>query len=89
MADFKWTGGSMEAAIDQVVFPQVRDNVAARLRAVRCPEHRWTHVGDGQRPQHRLAGLGGPGMLLETGRGSQAGRVASARGEAGAWRARC
>jgi hypothetical protein len=35
----KWTGGSPEAAINQVVFPQVRDNVAARLREVRCPVH--------------------------------------------------
>jgi hypothetical protein len=40
MADIRWTGGSLEAAIQQVVFPQVRDNIAARLRAVRCPEHR-------------------------------------------------
>lgn len=36
---FKWTGGSPEAAIDRVVLPQVRDNVAVRLRAARCPEH--------------------------------------------------
>ena len=35
----KWTGGSAEAAINQVVYPQVRDNVATRLAAVRCPVH--------------------------------------------------
>lgn len=35
----KWTGGSPEAAIQQVVYPQIRDNVAALLRAVRCPVH--------------------------------------------------
>jgi hypothetical protein len=28
MSSFKWTGGSPEAAMQQVVFPQVRDNVA-------------------------------------------------------------
>lgn len=39
MTYIKWTGGSPEAAMQQVVFPQVRDNVAARLRSVRCPEH--------------------------------------------------
>lgn len=39
---FKWTGGSPEAAIQQVIYPQVRDNIAARLRAVRCPVHGTT-----------------------------------------------
>ena len=37
--NIKWTGGSMEAAINQVIYPQVRDNVAKILRATRCPEH--------------------------------------------------
>ena len=35
----EWTGGSPEAAINQVIYPQVRDNVAGRLREVRCPVH--------------------------------------------------
>ncbi len=39
MTYIKWTGGSPEAAMQQVVFPQVRDNVATSLRSVRCPEH--------------------------------------------------
>lgn len=38
-ARIRWTGGSPEAAIQKVVFAQVRDNVAARLRDMRCPEH--------------------------------------------------
>lgn len=37
-----WTGGSLEAALHQVVYPQVRDNVAAKIRAVRCPAHGTT-----------------------------------------------
>ena len=39
MATIKWRGGSPQAAIQQAVYPQVRDNVAKKLRAVRCPEH--------------------------------------------------
>lgn len=35
----KWRGGSFEQAVSRTVFPQVRDNVAARLRDIRCPEH--------------------------------------------------
>lgn len=42
MATIKWTGGSLEAAMNQVVFPQVRDNVAARLRQARCATHGLT-----------------------------------------------
>lgn len=38
----KWTGGSLEAAMQQVVYPQVRDNVAAKLGGVRCPVHGTT-----------------------------------------------
>jgi hypothetical protein len=35
----KWNGGSPEAAINNVLFPQIRDNMAKALRAARCPEH--------------------------------------------------
>ena len=35
----KWTGGSPEAAINKVVLPQLKENLAAQLREVRCPEH--------------------------------------------------
>lgn len=39
MTTIKWRGGSPEAAIQQAAYPQVRDNVAKKLRAVRCPVH--------------------------------------------------
>ena len=42
MSSIKWTGGSLEAALQQTVYPQVRDNVDAKLRAVRCPVHGTT-----------------------------------------------
>jgi hypothetical protein len=35
----KWNGRTFEDALNKAAFTQVRDNVAKRLRAARCPEH--------------------------------------------------
>ena len=39
----QWNGRNVEDDLNKAAFGQVRDNVAARLRDIRCPEH-------GQRP---------------------------------------
>ena len=38
----RWNGDSFEDALNKAAFTQVRDNVAKRLRASRCPKH---HTG--------------------------------------------
>jgi hypothetical protein len=35
----QWNGRNVEDALNKAAFAQVRDNVVARLRGARCPEH--------------------------------------------------
>lgn len=35
----KWNGRNFEDALNKAAFAETRDNVAKRLRAIRCPEH--------------------------------------------------
>jgi len=39
MATIKWNGRDFDDALNKAAFTQVRDTVAARLRAARCPVH--------------------------------------------------
>jgi hypothetical protein len=35
----RWNGRNAEDALNKAAFPQIRDNFAAHLRSIRCPEH--------------------------------------------------